>query len=134
MAIDPRLVTVAPHESQRVVANGLDVLELEVPSVDERNRPLVALTVRAWTVTAKQLVRIDASMSVLPVDLHHARAAGRAKLDRRWRVVIHEVRPSQRPDAAPVRSRTATVACCASSWSSASWICWRSTSGHGVSA
>lgn len=120
MAVDSRLVTVAPYESERVVPHRLDVVELDVATFDERDGALVPLTVRAGAKTSKELVRVDTSVSVGPVDFHDPGPPRRAKLDWLVAVISHGVRPSQRPEAAPVRSRTPTVACWASSWSSAS--------------
>jgi hypothetical protein len=53
MAVDPGLVTVAPHESERVIADGLDVGELEVTALDESDGTLVTLALRARTEAAQ---------------------------------------------------------------------------------
>jgi hypothetical protein len=120
MAVDSRLVTVMPYESERVVPHRLDVVELDVASFDECDGALMPLTVRARAKTSKELVRVDTSVSVGPVDFHDPGPPRRAKLNWLVAVIAHGVRPSQRPEAAPVRSRTPTVACWASSWSRAS--------------
>jgi hypothetical protein len=120
MTVDPRLVTVVPYQAKRVVADRLDVVETEVAAFHERDGTLVTLAVCAGAVAAKKLVRVDASVSVGPVDFHDAGAARGTKLERFRGLVVHCVRPSHRPEAAPVRCRTPTVACWPSSWSSAS--------------
>ena len=48
MAVDPRLVTIAPDEPNGVVAHLFDVSELEVSALDVANRTFVTLAVRAW--------------------------------------------------------------------------------------
>ena len=132
MAVDPRLVTIAPHESQRVIPHRFDIGELEVAAFDESDGTFVTLAVRTGTEAAQQLMRVSTAVPVSPINLQYARSAGRAHLG--WlRHVGQEMRPSHRPDAAAVRSRTPTVAWCASSCASASWISWRSRSGHGFS-
>ncbi len=132
MAVDPRLVTIAPDESNRVISNRLDVCELEVPSLDELDRPLMTLAVCTGAEAAQKLVRIHTSVAVCPVDFHDASPAGRAELDG-FRGIGQQMRPSQPPEDPAVRFRTVTVAWCASSSASASRISWRSAPGHACS-
>jgi hypothetical protein len=115
MAVDPGLVAVAPNEAKRIVADRLDAVQLQVAAPDEDDWPLVPLAVRTWAIPAEKLVRVYAPVPIIPIDFHDAGATRRTKLDGRRVGVAHETRPSQRPDAAPVRSRTATVAWCPSS-------------------
>jgi hypothetical protein len=133
MAVDPRLVTVAPDESDRVIPDRLDVTQLEVAALHELNRTFMTLAVRARTEAAQELVRVDTPVPVCPVDFHDSSATGRTQLDG-LQCVAHEKRPSQLLEAAAVRSRTETVAWLASSSASASRISWRSRSGQGCSA
>ena len=77
MAVDPRLVTVAPDESERVISHGLDVAQLEVAALDEANRTFMPLAVRTRTKAAQELVRVDTPVPVGPVDFHDAGAARR---------------------------------------------------------
>lgn len=133
MAVDPRLVTVAPHESDRVIADGLDVAQLQVSALDEPDRTFMTLTVRTWTEAAQELVRIGTPVPVGPVDFHDSGAARSTQLHR-FRCVTHDSRPSQPPEAPAVRSRTVTVAWVASSWASASRISTRSRSSQGSSS
>jgi len=132
MTVDSSLVTIPPDQSDGVIADGLNVAELEVPPLDELDGSLVSLAVSAWAEAPQQLVRIYAPMSIGPVDLHHSRPAGRAELHGLGRVT-HGTLPSQLPDAAAVRSRTVTVAWFASSSASASSSSRRSRSGQGCS-
>ena len=132
MAVDPRLVTIPPDEAKRVISNGLNVAELEIATLDVGDGPLVTLTVCAGAEAPEQLVWIDASVAVSPVDFHHTSPSGGAELDRN-RGATHEDRPSHRPAFALVRSRTDTVAWLASSCESASLISRRSCSGQGAS-
>lgn len=133
MAVDPRLVTVAPDEPDRVISDGLDVAQLQVSALDEPDRTFVTLAVRTWTEAAQELVRVDTPVPVGPVDFHDSSAARRTQLD--WlRCVAHDRRPSQLLEARAVRSRTVTVAWLASSCASASRISSRSRSGQGSSA
>jgi len=53
MAVDPCLVTVAPHEPERVVSDGLDVAEVEVATRHERDGTLVTLAVRTGAEAAQ---------------------------------------------------------------------------------
>ena len=89
--------------------------EGEIAAFHKSDRAVVSLTVCARAESAEQVVRIDAAVPVRPIDLHDACTARRAKLDRLCARLTHDVRPSQRPEAAAVRSRTLTVACWASS-------------------
>jgi len=132
MTVDSRLVTIAPHQSNGVIADGLNVAELEVTPFDELDGSLVSLAVRAWAEAPQELMRIHTLMPVGPVDLHHSCSARRAKLHRLG-CVTHGVLPSQLPDAIAVRSRTVTVAWIASSSPSASSSSCRSRSGQGCS-
>jgi hypothetical protein len=109
MAVDPSLVPVAPHEPERVISNRLNIGQFEVATVHKLNGTLVTLTMCAGTKAPEQFVRIRAAMPIRPVDLHHAGTARRAELARFWSVT-QEGLPSHRPDAAPVRARTLTVA------------------------
>lgn len=109
MTVDSRLVTVAPDESNGVIADRLNVAELEVPPFDESDGALVSLAVRTRAKAPQDLMRIHAPMSVRPVDLHDACPAGRSELYRLGRVT-HGTLPSQLPEAIAVRSRTVTVA------------------------
>lgn len=115
MAVDPRLMTILPDQTNRIVPDRLDVLELEISAIDEHDGAVVPLTVGTWTVSPEKLVRVDASVSVSPVDFHHTSAAGGADFERFEVVIAHEILPCQRAEAAAVRARTDTVACCASS-------------------
>ena len=132
MAVNPGLMSVAPQESERVIADRLNVGQLEITALGEPNGTFMTLAVRARAKPAQELVWVDASVSVCPIDLHHASSARRTQLDR-LRGVTHEMRPSHLPDPAAVRSRTETVAWLASSSASASWISLRSRSGQGCS-
>jgi hypothetical protein len=53
MAVDPRLVTVAPHEPKRVVSDGLDVAQIEVSTLHELDGTFVTLAVRAGAKAAQ---------------------------------------------------------------------------------
>lgn len=133
MAVDPRLVTVAPDESDRVIPDRLDVTQLQVAALHEPNRTFMTLAMRARTEAAQELVGVDTPVPVSPVDFHDSSATGRTQLDG-LQCVAQERRPSQLPEAAAVRSRTVTVAWFASSCASASQISWRSRSGQGCLA
>jgi len=89
MAVDAGLVTVTPHEPERVVPDGLNVAQLEVATLHEFDRTLVTLTVRAGTEAAQQLVRIRAAMPVRPIDLHDPCTSRGTELDWLWRRVTH---------------------------------------------
>jgi hypothetical protein len=52
MAVDPGLVSVTPHEPERVIPDGLEVGQLEVAAFHEPNGPFVTLTVRAGAEAA----------------------------------------------------------------------------------
>jgi len=132
MTIDSRLVTIPPDQSNGIIANGLNVAELEVTPLDELDGSLVSLAVRAWAEAPQELVWIHAPMSIGPVDLHHSCPSGRAKLHGLG-CVTHGTLPSQLPEAVAVRSRTVTVAWIASSSASASSSSCRSRSGQGSS-
>lgn len=110
MTVDPRLVTIVPHETHRVVANWLDVVELEVPAFDEHDWAVVPLAAGAGAVASEKLVRVNASMAVRPIDFHYSGATRRAKLEGLECSIVHDGLPSQRPDAVAVRCRTDTVA------------------------
>jgi hypothetical protein len=71
-------VTVAPHESDRVISDGLDVTQLQVATPHEPNRTFMTLAVRTRTEAAQELVRVDTSVPVGPVDIHDSGATGRA--------------------------------------------------------
>jgi len=53
MAVDPGLVSVAPHEPERVIPNRLDVGQLEVAATYELDGTFVTLTVCAGTEAAQ---------------------------------------------------------------------------------
>jgi len=133
MAVDPRLVTVAPDESDRIISDGLDVTQLQVAALHEPNRTLMTLAVGAGAEATQELVLVDTAVPVGPVDFHDSGATRRPQLDR-LQCLAHERRPSQLLEAAAVRSRTVTVAWFASSCTSASRISWRSRAGQGWSA
>ncbi len=133
MAVDPRLVTVAPDESHRVISDGLDITQLQVAAFHEPNRTFMTLAVGTGTEATQELVRVDTVVPVGPVDFHDSGATRRTQLDR-LQCCAHERRPSQPFQAAAVRSRTVTVAWFASSCASASRISWRSRAGQGCSA
>ena len=133
MAVDPRLVTVAPDEPDRVISDGLDVTQLQVAALHEPNRTFMTLAVGAGAEATQELVRVDTPVTVGPVDFHHSGAMRRPQLDR-VQCRAHERRPSQLLQAAAVRSVTVTVAWFASSCASASRISWRSRTGQGCSA
>ena len=77
-------MAVEPLERERVAADGLEVLDLElvVAGLDEPDLARVALAAGAGAVAAQDDVRVDALVAVGPVDLGRARAAGRADGER----------------------------------------------------
>jgi len=109
MAVNAGLVPITPNESERIISNWLNVDQLQIAALGEPNGPCVTLAVRTRAKPAQELVWVDATMPICPVDLHHASPPRRAQLDRS-RPVGHGVPPSHLPDAAAVRSRTETVA------------------------
>src|SRR5690606_1484507 len=86
-AVDSRIVPVAPDEAERVVADLLDVPQLQIAAGhearlvlaagDELDRPRMALAGRTGAIAAEDLVRVDALVPVGPGDLEAASAAGR---------------------------------------------------------
>lgn len=80
-------MTVAPDQAERVIADRLNVTQLEVPTLDEGDWTLVPLAMRAGAIASENLVGIHAPMPVGPVYLHDARTMGSPKFDwfRCWR-------------------------------------------------
>jgi hypothetical protein len=110
VTVDPRLMSITPNEPKRVVPHGLNVVELEVPALGVDDRAVVTLAACARTVATKELVWIDALVSIGPIDLHDTSTVWSAKLDGLRRSARQGSLPSHRPEAAAVRSRTVTVA------------------------
>jgi len=53
MAVDPSLMSVAPHEPECVIPDRLDIRQLEVATFRELDGAFVTLTLRARTEAAK---------------------------------------------------------------------------------
>ncbi|MGB8330654.1 MAG: hypothetical protein WCE62_11055 [Polyangiales bacterium] len=78
MAVNSRLVPVSPHESKSVIADRLDIGQLEVAALREPDGALVTLALRARAEATQELVRVGASVPISPVDFHHAGTTRRA--------------------------------------------------------
>src|SRR5262249_5489466 len=75
--VDAGVVSVAPRELERVVADLLDVADREIAAGHELDRAAVSLAVRAGAVPPEDLVRQDGLVPVGPLDLHYEGAVGR---------------------------------------------------------
>ncbi len=76
-------MAVFPLEAQSVIANLFDVLEYEAAARVKANWPLMTLADRARTETAQDFMRVDAVMTICPIDLKGVGISRGAKLDRR---------------------------------------------------
>src|SRR5580704_7924409 len=69
--VQPRPVPVEPLDAEGIVADDLEVLDLELDprALEEADGPRVALAPRARAVAAQDIVRVDALVAIPPVDL-----------------------------------------------------------------
>lgn len=73
-SVDARVVLIAPGELQGVVTDLRDVAEDEVPTRHVVDGASVTLAMRAWTITAQDLMRQNAFVAIGPRDLHDLRS------------------------------------------------------------